>query len=32
VSASKAALRNFIRTLASELVGRNIRVNAVGPA
>jgi NAD(P)-dependent dehydrogenase (short-subunit alcohol dehydrogenase family) len=31
VSASKAALRNFTRTLASELIGRNIRVNAVSP-
>jgi NAD(P)-dependent dehydrogenase (short-subunit alcohol dehydrogenase family) len=29
VSASKAALRNLTRTLASELIGRNIRVNAV---
>ena len=31
VSASKAALRNFTRTLASELISRNIRVNAVSP-
>ncbi|MDL2403640.1 SDR family oxidoreductase [Rhizobium mayense] len=31
VSASKAALRNLTRTLASELVDRNIRVNAVSP-
>jgi NAD(P)-dependent dehydrogenase (short-subunit alcohol dehydrogenase family) len=31
VSASKAALRNFARTLASELINRNIRVNAVSP-
>lgn len=31
VSASKAALRNFTRTLASELLPRNIRVNAVSP-
>ena len=31
VSASKAALRNFTRTLASELINRNIRVNAVSP-
>lgn len=31
VSASKAALRNFTRTLTSELIGRNIRVNAVSP-
>ena len=31
VSASKAALRNFTRTLASELIGRKIRVNAVSP-
>lgn len=31
VSASKAALRNLTRTLASEMVGRNIRVNAVSP-
>jgi NAD(P)-dependent dehydrogenase (short-subunit alcohol dehydrogenase family) len=27
VSASKAALRNFTRTLASELIGRKIRVS-----
>jgi NAD(P)-dependent dehydrogenase (short-subunit alcohol dehydrogenase family) len=31
VSASKAALRNFTRTLAAELLPRNIRVNAVCP-
>jgi len=31
VSASKAALRNFARTLASELIDRRIRVNAVSP-
>jgi NAD(P)-dependent dehydrogenase (short-subunit alcohol dehydrogenase family) len=31
VSASKAALRNLARTLASELISRNIRVNAVSP-
>jgi NAD(P)-dependent dehydrogenase (short-subunit alcohol dehydrogenase family) len=31
VSASKAALRNFTRTLASELLPRKIRVNAVSP-
>ena len=31
VSASKAALRNFTRTLASELIDRKIRVNAVSP-
>ena len=31
LSASKAALRNFTRTLASELINRNIRVNAVSP-
>jgi NAD(P)-dependent dehydrogenase (short-subunit alcohol dehydrogenase family) len=31
VSASKAALRNLTRTLAAELISRNIRVNAVSP-
>lgn len=31
VSATKAALRNFTRTLAAELVARDIRVNAVSP-
>ena len=31
VSGSKAALRNLTPTLASELVPRNIRVNAVSP-
>jgi NAD(P)-dependent dehydrogenase (short-subunit alcohol dehydrogenase family) len=31
VSASKAALRNFARTIASELISRNIRVNTVCP-
>jgi NAD(P)-dependent dehydrogenase (short-subunit alcohol dehydrogenase family) len=31
VSATKAALRNLTRTLASELIERNIRVNAVSP-
>lgn len=31
VSASKAALRSFTRTLAAELAARNIRVNAVRP-
>ncbi|MCW2242069.1 SDR family oxidoreductase [Azospirillum canadense] len=31
VSASKAALRNFARTLASELLPRKIRVNAISP-
>lgn len=30
-SASKAALRSFTRTLATELMPRNIRVNAVSP-
>jgi len=31
VSASKAALRSLVRTLASELIPRGIRVNAVSP-
>jgi NAD(P)-dependent dehydrogenase (short-subunit alcohol dehydrogenase family) len=31
VAASKAAIRNLVRTLASELVERNIRVNSVSP-
>lgn len=31
VSASKAALRSFARTLAAELLPRGIRVNAVSP-
>jgi NAD(P)-dependent dehydrogenase (short-subunit alcohol dehydrogenase family) len=31
VSASKAALRSLTRTLATELLPRNIRVNAVSP-
>ncbi len=31
VSASKAAVRSLVRTLASELVNRNIRVNSVSP-
>jgi NAD(P)-dependent dehydrogenase (short-subunit alcohol dehydrogenase family) len=30
-SSTKAAMRSFARTLAAELVGRNIRVNAVAP-
>jgi NAD(P)-dependent dehydrogenase (short-subunit alcohol dehydrogenase family) len=30
-SASKAALRSFVRTWANELKGRGIRVNAVSP-
>ena len=30
-AASKAAARSMVRTLASELVGRGIRVNAVSP-
>ena len=31
VSASKAAPRNFTRTIASELIGGNIRADAVSP-
>ena len=31
VSASKAAVRSFARTLSAELIGRKIRVNAVSP-
>jgi NAD(P)-dependent dehydrogenase (short-subunit alcohol dehydrogenase family) len=31
VSATKAALRSLTRTLATELLPRNIRVNAVSP-
>ncbi len=31
VAASKAAVRNFARTLASELLDRRIRVNSVSP-
>ena len=31
VSASKAALRSLTRTLATELLPRNIRVNAISP-
>jgi NAD(P)-dependent dehydrogenase (short-subunit alcohol dehydrogenase family) len=31
VSASKAAVRSLVRTLASELVNRNIRVNSISP-
>jgi NAD(P)-dependent dehydrogenase (short-subunit alcohol dehydrogenase family) len=30
-SATKAALRSFVRTAAAELIGRGIRVNAVSP-
>jgi NAD(P)-dependent dehydrogenase (short-subunit alcohol dehydrogenase family) len=30
-SSTKAAMRSFARTLAAELVGRNIRVNAIAP-
>ena len=30
-SATKAAVRSFARTLGAELLGRNIRVNAVAP-
>jgi len=31
LSASKAAVRSFARTLSAELLGRRIRVNAVSP-
>ncbi len=31
LAASKAAVRSFARTLSAELLGRNIRVNAISP-